>query len=289
MRFAFIDDYRLVFDLKIMLRVLRVSRSGYFDWRGRQQHPSARARSDSSLTERIKVIHQRSRGRYGAPRVHAELRDEGVCIGRKRVARLMRLAGVRAQGKRKYRVTTKSRDSRPVAENVLDRKFKVERADTVYAGDITYLPTLEGWLYLAVVLDVFSRRVVGWSMSERITDDLTINALEMALTTRKPAARLLHHSDRGAQYTSWAYQKTLSDAKAVSSMSRKGNCWDNAVVESFFASLKAEEVDGRVYVTRVEARAAMFEFIEVFYNRQRRHSSLGFMSPVRFEELRLAA
>jgi len=289
MRFMFIEAHRQEFRLEIMLRVLRVSRSGFFDWRGRRQHPSKRTVADSSLTESIKVIHQRSRGRYGAPRVHAELREEGVRVGRKRVARLMRLAGVRAQGKRKYHVTTKSRDSRPVAGNVLDRKFNVERLDTVYAGDITYLPTSEGWLYLAVVIDLFSRRVVGWSMSERITDDLTVRALEMALCTRKPAPGLLHHSDRGSQYTGWAYLKALSEAKATSSMSRKGNCWDNAVVESFFASLKAEEVDGRVYATRLEARAAMFEFIEVFYNRQRRHSSLGFVSPARFEELRLAA
>jgi transposase InsO family protein len=209
---------------------------------------------------------------------------------------------LRGKSKRKYRVTTKAHASRPAAENVLDRQFKVEQQDTVYASDITYLHTLEGWLYLAVVLlarktapdgllalDVFSRRVVGWSMSERITEDLTVQALEMALTARNPEPGLLHHSDRGSQYTSWAYQRTLSDAKAISSMSRKGNCWDNAVVESFFASLKAEEVDDCVYITRDEARAAVFEFIEVFYNRVRRHSSLGFVSPARFEELRLAA
>jgi putative transposase len=289
MRFAFIEAHRVLFHLEIMRRVLKVSRSGSFDWRGRQQHSNKRVVSDSSLTGKIKMIHQRSRGRYGAPRVHAELREEGVRVGRKRVARLMRSAGLHGKGKHKYRVTTKAHPARPVAENVLDRQFKAERPDTVYASDITYLYRLEGWLYLAVVLNVFSRRVVGWSMSERITDDLTLRALEMALTTRNPEPGWVHHSDRGSQYTSWADQKTLSNAKAISSMSRKGNGWDNAVVESFFASLKAEGVDGRVYATRLEARTAMFEFIEVFYNRQRRHSSLGFVSPARFEELRLAA
>jgi transposase InsO family protein len=268
MRFAFVEDHRGEFDLRVMLRVLEVSKSGYFDWRRGRQLRAARADQDSSLTEKIRAVHRRSKGRYGAPRVLAELRGKG---------------------KRKHRATTRSKTSRPVAENVLDRKFTVERPDTVWASDLTYLWTLEGWLYLAVVLDLYSRRVVGWAMGERLTEDLALNALEMALVTRKPAPGLLHHSDRGSQYTGLVYQRRLKEAGAISSMSRKGDCWDNAVVESFFATLKTEGVAGNLYRTRDEARAAVFEFVEVFYNRRRRHSSLGYLCPARFEELKRAA
>ena len=289
MRFAFVEDHRGEFDLRVMLRVLEVSKSGYFDWRRGRQLRAARADQDSSLTEKIRAVHRRSKGRYGAPRVHAELREDGTRVSRKRVARLMRQAELRGKGKRKHRATTRSKTSRPVAENVLDRKFTVERPDTVWASDLTYLWTLEGWLYLAVVLDLYSRRVVGWAMGERLTEDLALNALEMALVTRKPAPGLLHHSDRGSQYTGLVYQRRLKEAGAISSMSRKGDCWDNAVVESFFATLKTEGVAGNLYRTRDEARAAVFEFVEVFYNRRRRHSSLGYLCPARFEELKRAA
>ena len=202
---------------------------------------------------------------------------------------LMRQAELRGKGKRKYRVTTKAKSSRPVAENVLNRQFSVAKLDTVWASDLTYLWTAQGWLYLAVVLDLYSRKVVGWAMGECLTEDLAVKALEMAITTRKPAAGLLRNEDRGSQYTGLAYRRKFEGAGAISSMSRKGDCWDNAVVESFFASLKAEEVDGRLYQTRDEARAAIFEYVEVFYNRRRRHSSLGYLCPARFEELKQAA
>jgi putative transposase len=290
-RFAFIAEHRLEFRFEIMLRVLEVSKSGFYDWRRRQEHLSSRHQENAKLDERIRDIHSRSRGRYGMPRVHAELRDEGVRVSRKRVA------GLQGRGKRKYRVTTQARETRPVADNVLNRRFSVEQPNTVYAGDITYLWTLEGWLYLASCAGrVFQAR--GGLEYERAhhgrVDDQSVgDGAWHAQTWSWVGAS----SDRGSQYTSVAFRAKLESVGAISSMentwshllSRKGNCWDNAVVESFFASLKAEGVSGRVYMTRLEARMAMFEFIEMFYNRVRRHSSLGFVSPARFEKLRLAA
>lgn len=287
MRYAFIHEHRNQHALELLCRVLEVSRSGYYAWRGRPK--SERAKDDEVLTETIKEVHAGSRGTYGSPRVHAELRARGVGCGRKRVARLMRRAGLRARCKRKFRVTTNSRHRLPIAENVLERRFAVEQPNEVWAADLTYIPTLEGWLYLAVVLDVCSRRVVGWAMGEQATSELALRALRMAAAQRKPSAGLVHHSDRGVQYASHAYRAALEGLGAISSMSGKGNCWDNAVVESFFATLKTEEVDGKTYRTRDEARSSVFGYIEGFYNRRRRHSTLGFESPQRFEELRLAA
>jgi len=235
------------------------------------------------LTRLIRHIHRESRATYGSPRVHLELRDLGHLVGRNRVARLMRQNGLRARHFRRYKHTTQSGHGLPVAPNVLDRRFTVDRPDTVWAGDITYLWTCEGWLYLAVILDLCSRRVVGWSMSARITRGLVVDALRKALGQRLPARGLLYHSDRGSQYASNDYQMLLGRHGVRASMSGKGNCYDNAVVEAFFASLKRELTHGKRYVSREEAYRDVFDYIEVFYNRKRRHSSIGGLSPDEFE------
>jgi len=286
-KFAFIHAERSAHPIGLLCRVLGVSRAGYYAWRDRPE--SLRQQQNHHLTRQIQVVHARSKGRYGAPRVHAELQAQGVVCGRQRVARLMRTAGLHGKGKRKYRVTTRSDHDHSLAQNVLARQFEVSEPNAVWAGDLTYLPTKEGWLYLAVLIDLYSRRVVGWAMDERITTALPLAALEMACKGRRPAPGLVHHSDRGSQYASWAYQRALRRMGAVPSMSRKGDCWDNAVVESFFASLKRELLDGRVFASRVQARLEVFEYIEVFFNRQRRHSTLGFLAPVVFEEQRRVA
>jgi transposase InsO family protein len=268
-----------------MCRVLAVSKAGYYAWRDRA--PSARARADRQLAAEIRAVHRRSRATYGSPRVHAELRAQGVRVSEKRVARVMRAEGVRAKRRRRFRVTTDSRHGEPVAPNVLDRRFAVAQVaapDRVWAGDITYVATREGWLYLAVVLDLASRRVIGWSMRHTLERGLTLDALAMALAQRRPAAGVLHHSDRGSQYACGEYRGLLAQHRMRCSMSRKGDCWDNAVVESFFATLKAELVDGAEWPTREAARAALFEYVEVWYNRQRRHSSLGYLSPLQYEQ-----
>ncbi len=231
----------------------------------------------------IEVAHRASGGVYGSPRVHRELRAGGIRCGRKRVARLMREHGIRAKQARRFRATTDSHHGKPVAANLLDRRFEVPAPDRVWAADVTYIWTQQGWEYLAAMLDLYSRRVVGWSMSARIDQDLTVGALNAALWARKPAPGLLHHSDRGSQYVSFDYQSLLRQHGASCSMSRKGDCWDNAVVESFFKSLKAERVKHRRYRTREEARADVGDYIERFYNRRRLHSYLDYVSPVEYE------
>lgn len=266
-----------------MCRVLAVSTSGYYDWRGRAE--SRRQKEDRRLVVEIKAIHKESRQTYGSPRIHDELKDRGRRCGRKRVACLMRLHGIRAKQTRRFKATTDSKHTLPVAENVLSRQFTPSAPDVAWAADITYIPTRQGWLYLAVVIDLFSRRVVGWSMHKRLKRRLVLDALKMALRGRSPAPGLIHHSDRGSQYASADYQALLEAQQMVCSMSRRGNCWDNAPVESFFSTLKRELVHHRRYQTRAEARAEIFEYIEVWYNRRRRHSSLGSKSPVEYEEL----
>jgi transposase InsO family protein len=231
----------------------------------------------------IAAIFAESRGRYGSPRVHAALRDRGQRTGRKQVARLMRTAGLRARERRRFRRTTDSGHGMAITDNLLARQFAVAQPDTSWATDITYLWTLEGWLYLTVVLDLFSRRVVGWAMSERLERRIALDALTMALHNRRPPHGLLHHSDRGSQYASDEYQQLLAANGIRSSMSRRGNCWDNAVVESFFATLKLELVYQTQWRTRADAHSAVFEYIELFYNRRRRHSALGYLSPEQFE------
>jgi transposase InsO family protein len=229
------------------------------------------------------VIHQEVKARYGSPRIHAELvaRGHACCVDT--VAKLMSQAGVAAKTKRKFRCTTDSNHGHPVAENLVDRQFEPEAPNRVWTADITYIPTREGWLYLAAVEDLYSRQVVGWSMSERIDSRLVVDALEMAVSRRLPGEGLVAHSDRGSQYASEHYRRLLASHEITCSMSRRANCWDNAPMESFFASLKKELVHGEDYTTRAEARSSIFEYIEVFYNRVRRHSSLGYQSPIEYE------
>ena len=284
MRFAFIAVEKAGFPVRLLCRVLGVSRAGFYAWHSRG--PSPHAHADERLGLEIAAIHAESRQRYGSPRVHAELGDRGHRVGRKRVARLMRQRGLAGRRRRRFRATTDSRHAFPVAANVLARQFEQPTPDVAWVTDITYIPTGEGWLYLAVILDLCSRVVVGWAMSERITRELTLTALDMALIRRRPLHGLLHHSDRGSQYASGDYQAVLTDAGLVCSMSRRGNCWDNAVAESFFATIKVELVHDATWATRAVARAELFEYIEVFYNGQRRHSSLGYLSPRAFERQR---
>ena len=264
-----------------MCRVLGVSRSGYYAWLVRPE--SERSRRNQSLLSEICLVHHRSRRSYGSPRVTDDLRVSGLCCSEHRVARLMRQHGIRAKTVRKFRVTTNSKHAFPVAPNLLDRQFAVSRPNAVWVSDITYIWTTEGWLYLAGVMDLYSRRIVGWAMSHRIDGELTLAALRQALTQRQPSVGLVHHSDRGKQYAARDYQTLLREHGVVCSMSRKGDCWDNAPMESFFGTLKQELVYQEHFVTRDDAKAKIFEYIEVFYNRQRRHSSVGSRSPVEFE------
>jgi len=284
-KYGCIERHRGEFSVVLMCRVLEVKRSGYYAWRERA--PSARAQKDQRLRIEIRAIHRKTCGRYGSPRIHDELRSRGERVSRKRVARLMQVEGLRGKKKRRFRVTTNSDHACPVAPNLLERKFAVEEVpgpDRVWVADITYVPTREGWLYLAVVLDLASRLVVGWSMGETLETRLAKGALEMAIERRRPASGLLHHSDRGVQYASNEYRELLQEQKARVSMSRKGNCWDNAVAESFFATLEIELIADADWQTRNEARSAIFDFLEVWYNRQRRHSSLGYLTPAEFDK-----
>jgi transposase InsO family protein len=281
MRYDFVEAHRDRWPVRLMCRVLALSPGGYYDWRGRPT--SDRTGRREALVISIKAVHAEVKARYGSPRIHAELaaRGEACCVNT--VAKLMREHGIAARTKRKFRCTTDSNHDRPVAENVVDRQFEPAAADRVWAADITYIPTREGWLYLAAVEDLYSRQIVGWSMSERIDSRLVVDALDMAVARRLPGAGLVAHSDRGSQYASEHYQRLLAGHGIACSMSRPANCWDNAPIESFFASLKKELVHDEDYATRAEARASLFEYIEVFYNRVRRHSSLGYRSPVESE------
>jgi putative transposase len=280
-RFVFIATEKAWAPVTTLCRVLEVSRSGFYAWEDRD--PSKRSMDDDKLCVEIVAIHKASRGTYGSPRVHAELQALGIAVSRKRVARLMRTLGLESPRKKRFKATTDSKHDMPVADNVLDRHFEVEAPDLAWVTDITYVWTDEGWLYLAAILDLFSRRVVGFAMNGRIDRALVLQALKLAAGRRVPDAGLTHHSDRGSQYASSDYRQALADLDIVCSMSRKGNCWDNAVAESFFATLKTELVYRRRFVTRVEAREAIFDFIETFYNSHRRHSTLGYLSPMEFE------
>ncbi len=260
---------------------MAVCRSGYYAWRKRP--PSAQAQANAQLTEQIKTVYEDSDQSYGSPRIYHELKEQGVACSQKRIARLMHLAHLYAVTAKRFVVTTDSNHALPIAENQLDREFSVETPNARWGADITYIHTGEGWLYLAVMLDLFSRRVVGWAMGETLERRLVLSALNMALVGRQPAAGLLCHSDRGSQYASGDYQAALQKAGAVCSMSRKGNCWDNAPTESFFATLKRELVHRTYFATRQEARSMLFRWIEVWYNRKRRHSTLGYLSPEAFE------
>lgn len=285
MKYVFIQKHVSQHGVAPLCRALGVSRGGYYSWLSRPE--SQKARKDRRLLLWIRASFRESRSRYGSPRVHAQLREEGIGCGRHRVARLMRQDRLQARPRRRFKTTTQSAHTQAVAANELKRQFEVATLDTCWAADITYIWTQEGWIYLAVLLDLCSRRIVGWSVSDRLTEELTLRALDQALAHRRPSAGLLHHSDRGSQYAAREYRKRLANSGLRASMSRRGDCWDNAVVESFFSSLKTELFAGRRWpATRQEAHRELFEYIEVFYNRQRRHSALGYLSPSQFEKKR---
>ena len=284
MKFAFIAAEKATFPVSLLCRTLGVSRPGFYASQTRS--PAPRHGADERLGLEIAAIHAESRRRYGSPRIHAELGARGCHTSRKRVARLMRARGLAARRRRQFRVTTDSRHPFAIAPNVLARQFERATPDQAWVTDITDIPTGDGWLYLAVIVDLCSRFAVGWAMSDRITRDLTLAALEMALARRRPPLGLLHHSDRGSQYASGDYRRTLDRHGIVCSMSRRGDCWDNAVAESFFATLKVELVHDAAWATRATARAELFDYIEAFYNGQRRHSALGYLSPRAFERER---
>ena len=260
---------------------MSVSRSGYYDWQGRPE--SARAQRHRGLTEKIRYFHQISRETYGSPRIRKDLAEAGEQVGENTVALLMQRAGIVPKAVRKFRVTTDSRKTVP-APNRLERQFTTRQPNKRWVSDITFIPTREGWLYLAVIIDLYSRAVIGWAMHKRMKTELVTDALKMALMRRKVRSSLLLHSDQGSQYAAADYQEMLAANGIECSMSRKGNCWDNAVAESFFHTLKTELVHHEDYRSRVEAKASIFEYIEVFYNRQRRHSHLGQMAPLTFEK-----
>jgi putative transposase len=288
MIFRLIDQEKPHHAVSLLCRVLGVSRAGYYAWMRRP--PSARARTDAELTDQIRTIHQRSRGTYGTPRIHAELRlDHDIHIGRKRVARLMRAAGlVGCHRRRRQGLTRRDLKAAP-APDLVRRRFTADAPDRVWTADITYIPTWSGWLYLAVVLDVFSRRVVGWAMADHLRTELVVDALEMALWNRQPKPGLVHHSDQGCQYTSLAFGRRLGQADLVASMGSVGDAYDNAVTESFFATLECELLDRTRFATRTQARVAIFDYLEGFYNSHRRHSTLGQRSPADYERSHQAA
>jgi len=281
MKFAFIASREVAFPVDTMCRVLAVSRSGYYAWKKRPE-PS-RKTQDAQLAAEIAGAHKRSRGIYGSPRVHRDLKARGVRVSKKRIERLMRERGLRGRRKRRFCCTTDSRHALPIAANVLDRRFQADAPNRVWVGDVTYIATGEGWLYLAVLLDLFSRRVVGWATSATNDRALALEALERALKHRRPKTGLLHHTDRGSPYASDDYRAALKRRGLVASMSRSGDCYDNAVAESFFATLKAEHVDHEDFPSREVARASIADYIESFYNPARRHSSIGYVSPIEFE------
>ncbi len=281
--YTLIEAQRTSFPVPLMCRMLGVSRSGYYDWKGRP--PSKRSREDVALTEKIREIHERSRETYGSPRVHAELRSIGTRCSRKRVARLMRAAGLEGcmRGRRKKRTTRHGKGVTP-AEDLVKRNFAATRRDKVWVADITYVATREGFLYLAFILDVHSRRIVGWAMEDHLRTELVVDALGMAVWRRKPAPGLIHHSDQGVQYTALSFSQRLREVGITPSMGRTGTALDNAMAESFVSTLKAELVSRLAFPTRKAARTAIFEYLETFYNTRRLHSALGYKSPAEFEE-----
>jgi putative transposase len=286
MRFAFIDVEKASYPVRILCRVLRVSRSGFYAWLRRK--PSNRDLEDERLRPKVVEAFEMGRGTYGSPRVQRELVDQGYEIGRRRVARLMQDLGLQGLSPRKFRVTTDSNHKSEVAPNVLAREFMADKANDKWVTDITYIWTGEGWLYLAVVMDLYSRRIVGWSTAAHMETSLCLDALSMALKARTSVEGMIHHSDRGSQYASDRYRRALASNGIECSMSRRGNCWDNAVAESFFGTFKNELIYRRPWLDRESVQTAISEYIEVFYNRIRRHSTIGYVSPAKFEEMNQA-
>jgi putative transposase len=285
MKYQFMKDNSKIFHVKKMASVLKVSRSCFYTWLN--SGPSAHELRDRELLSEITRIFENNRKQYGSPRVYKELHGTEYSCSRNRVARLMRENDLIARQKRRFKVTTDSSHDYPVSPNLVNQNFSVSSINVCWASDITYIATMEGWLYLCSILDLSSRRVVGWSMADHMLAELVVSALDMAVLHRDPPEGLIFHSDRGIQYASTAFREKLGSYKMIQSMSRKGNCWDNAPAESFFSTLKMEEVYHKKYRTREEARQSIFEYIEVFYNRQRSHSFLDYTSPVKYEELRL--
>ncbi len=279
--FTFIEAEKAVYPVATMCRLLGVSKSGYYAWRGRP--PSSHRQADAALATQIRAIHARSRGTYGTPRVWAELRYAGTCCSRKRVARLLRRAGLQGCHRRKGPRTTRRNADRAPAPDLVRRDFATAAPDRVWVADITYVSTWAGFLSLAVVLDVYSRRIVGWAMAEHLRTELVVEAVDMALWRRRPARGVVHHSDQGSQYTSLAFGQRLRDAGLVASMGSRGDCFDNAMAESFFATLECELLARQRFPTRNAARLALFDYIEGFYNTHRRHSALDYLSPAAFE------
>jgi len=281
-KFGFVDEHRLVWPVTVMCKVLGLSTSGYYAWRARPESP--RAAANRALLDDIARIHAGSHGTYGSPRIHAVLRGHGRRAGRSRIERLMRHVGIRGLAALPRRArTTDSRHDYPIAPNRLARNFQAARPNQVWLADLTYIPTAEGWLYLAAILDMHTRKIVGWSMRQTLHAEIAIDALNMAIERQRPPPGLIHHSDRGIQYAAGSYRQVLAQSGISPSMSRKGNCWDNAPMESFFHTLKTERVHHRVYATRDQARRDLFQYIEGFYNPHRLHSALGYLSPEEME------
>ena len=282
MRFRFIEDRRADYPVTILCDVLAVSPAGYYAWRSRPE--SRRSAANREIVDDIKQVHRDTKGRYGSPRIHAELKAQGRGVSRGRIERLMRHHGIRAIMARPRRVrTTDSRHDFPIAPNLLNRNFTATAPNRIWLADITYVETDQGWLYLATVMDLYSRRIVGWAMADHLRAELPLAALNMAVSAQRPGAGLIHHSDRGVQYASADYRKAMQSAGFKASMSRKGDCYDNAPMESFFHTLKTELVHHRDYATRKEATNDIFAYIEGFYNRTRRHSAIGYISPIEME------
>jgi putative transposase len=282
MRFRFIEDHRADYPVRIMCGALDVSPAGYYAWRSRLESP--RSAANRELLDHIRRVHRDTRGRYGSPRIHVELQAQGRGVSRGRIERLMRRHGIRAVMARPRRVrTTDSRHDHPIAPNLLNRNFSAAAPNRVWLTDITYVETDQGWLYLAAVMDLYSRRIIGWAMDDHLRTELPLAALNMAISTRRPGPNLIHHSDRGVQYASADYRTALQSASMQASMSRRADCWDNAPMESFFHTLKTEQVYHQHYATRSQAKSDIFAYIEGFYNRTRRHSSIGYKTPIEIE------
>jgi transposase InsO family protein len=281
MRYAFIEAKKALYPIRLLCRILQVVPSGFYAWRTRSE--SKHQQRDRELAVRIAAIHYEHKKRYGSPQIHGQMKKQGEAVSKKRVARIMREQGLSAKPPKRFRRTTDSSHNLPVAKNLLGRNFEAEEPDKVWVTDITYVRTWEGWLYLAVVLDLFSRRAVGWAIADHMQTELVLDALRMAIRQRRPRPGLIHHSDRGSQYASQAYQDEIAAHGMVCSMSRKGDCWDNAVAESFFATFKGDLIDRDVWPTKRRTMLAITEYIACYYNAKRGHSTLGYMSPMEYE------
>ena len=283
MKYQFIDTYRSAFAVEKMCRALKISKSGYYAWKIRPQ--SNRARENEKLDHHIRTTYKKSRDTYGSPRITEALKKQSISCSENRVAKRMRINDIKAKTKKRFKVTTNSKHNQPVAENLLGQNFEAQRPNQVWVSDITYIWTHEGWLYLAVILDLFSRQIVGWAMSNRLGQELVLDAFKQAIWSRRPQSGVIFHSDQGVQYACQAFRDLLHHYKFIQSMSGKGNCYDNAVAESFFHTLKIELIYFENYITRGDAKNSVFEYIEIFYNRDRMHSTLNYYSPVQFEQL----